>query len=188
MADMDLEQLKAAIAQLERDGIQKQFDEGARLHNEKNAPTVNGTYTHLKFPAYQFREFPKMLYGPDFLAACAEYDRAFAYRERRDEQGLRNSLIVEAQTRKDKATKIVNSRDEQDTVGGLWCETPDLALAAEKRNQDQIALAAAEAAFLDRNLGDVAKRERQAADDASEGHLVEVPEQKRGPGRPRRDP
>lgn len=184
--DERLAELKEAIAQLERDGLQRQADEGPRLHAEKNAPTVNGIYTHLRFPEYKFREYPKMLYAPDFAAACREFDAAIGYRERRDEQGLRNSLIVEAQARKDKATKIVHSRDEQDAAGGLWCESPALALEAEQRNQDQIALAAAESNFDDRRLGELAKRERDAADEASDGHLVEIPEQRRGPGRPRK--
>lgn len=180
-----LADLKAQIAALEREGLQRQADEGARIHAEKNAPTVSGIYTHLKFPPYVFRPFPKMLYGPDYVAACAAYQGAVAYRERRDEPGLRSSLIAEAQARKDAATRIVQSADEQEHCGSLWAETPAAAVAAQRALEASIALAAAESNFDDRRLGELAQRERNAADDASEGHLVEVAEQRRRPGRPR---
>lgn len=187
---MDLAELKAAIAQLERDGLQRQADEGARLHAEKNAPSVSGMYADMKFPPYQFRPFPTMLYSPDYEPACAEFDAATRYRERRDEQGLRNQLIVEAQQRKDAATRIVQNQHEMDDLvsnGEGWASTPGEATAKRRKLDADIAEAAAVSAHDDKRMGELAQRERQVADDASDGHLVEVAEQRRGPGRPRKE-
>jgi hypothetical protein len=70
---------------------------------------------------------------------------------------------------------------------GLWAPTADEATAMRERREQAIAEAAAVSRYDDRRLSATALAERDAIDAESEAHLVEVPEQRRGPGRPRKD-
>lgn len=70
-------------------------------------------------------------------------------------------------------------------VADGWCESPKLALDAFELEQQAIGQAAAERAYSDRRMSPMAQREAAEADAQSKGHLPEVPEQRRGPGRPK---
>ena len=148
--------------------------DGAQLHAEKNAPWVNGIYSHLRFPSYTFQPFPKMLYSPGYQRAAAQYAGALKMRAKRGDDEDREYLIAQARDARDACTRIVQHEEEQAALGSLWCEHPDQAVAAQETFDRAIAQAAAESNFDDRHLGALATRERTAADDASDGHLVEV--------------
>jgi hypothetical protein len=64
---------------------------------------------------------------------------------------------------------------------GEWFESPaELAERADAAQRD-IELAAAHRAYEDRNMGDGARREADAYDEAAEAFVGEVPEQRRAP-------
>lgn len=177
----------------EQDKIDKQ--QGATLHNEKNAPWSPGGYYEKALkslppnPSLQGtpKQYPKMLYSVDYPAAQREYQAALRFRERRDMAGERDELIKRAEHAMQGATLTVRSAAEEQQArdSSLWHPTGAAAIAAEERRQQDIAEAALVARHDDRRLSPAAMAERDAAEAASEGHLVEVPEQKRGPGRPR---
>lgn len=176
-----------------QDELDKQ--QGAMLHNEKNAPWAPGGYYEKALKALKPNpsltgrpiEYPKMLYSVDYPAAQREYQAAVRFRERRDMPGERDELIKRAEFAMQAATLTVRSAAEERQArdSSLWHATGADALKAEEQRQQAIAEAALVSASDDRRMGELARRERDAADAASEGHLVEVPEQKRGPGRPR---
>lgn len=173
----DLERLQKALSELGAPDP----DQGARLHAEKNSPAVSGMYAELKFPPYQFRPYPKMLYSADYLDACAEYDRALRIVSRGDDQ-TRDLAIKQAQYRKDQATRTVESEEQEEALAGAgWADTPQRAKEKKEALERAVAQAAAEAAYADRNMGELARREREAIDADHEGHLVEVPETPKGP-------
>ncbi len=163
-------------------------DEGARLHAEKNAPWVAGAYTHLHFPPYQFRPYPKMLYHSSYGEAKDAYDRALRIPARGTEDGARAQALLEAQRALDASMRIVQTEDEAVALQGAWFDSPQAAAAAKEQWAQAIAQAAAESAYEDRRLGPAAKAERKAADEASDGHLVEIPAVRKGwpKGKPRK--
>ncbi len=166
------------------------LDQGARLHAEKNAPWVNGTYSHLRFPPYQFRAYPRMLYHPNYGDAKAAYERAVRLPARGTEDAVRAQAMIEAQRALDECMCIVQNQDEEAARQGTWFETPRDAAEAKEQWAQAIAQAAAESAYDDRRLGAAAKAERKAADEASDGHLVEIPARRKGgwpKGRSRKD-
>lgn len=66
-----------------------------------------------------------------------------------------------------------------------WRDHPDDAIAYCEEQEKAISTSAAERAGADRWMGEQARAEAQAADDATEFHVPEVPE-KRKPGRPKK--
>lgn len=189
----ELQQLAAAIQKSQLTAVQEELDkqQGARLHDEKNAPWAPGGYYEKALkdvPPYRYREYPKMLYAADYPAAQRDAQAAERYRERRDEPGVRDEMMRHAQAAMKNACWVVaDAAEERQALDtGLWAETPQGAIAAEERRQQAIAQAAAESRHDDRRLSAAAMAERDAIDADHEGHLVEVPE-KRGPGRPRKD-
>lgn len=192
----ELAQLSTMMKRAELQSVQNEMDkqQGAILHAEKNAPWIDGgRYKDaLKMlppnPSLVGRPvpYPKMLYSVDYAPAQREYLAALRYRERRDEPGTRDEMIKQAEAAMQAATKEVHSAEDEAhwTSTGLWAPTVAGAADAEERRQRAIADAAAESRHADRRLSPAALAERTAAEDAHDGHLVEVPEQRRGPGRP----
>jgi hypothetical protein len=87
--------------------------------------------------------------------------------------------------------RLVQNADEEQRLGSLWCETPAKAIEVQEAQDRAVAEAAAVSNWDDRNMSPAAKAERETADAASDGHLVEVPRtpvrsHKRGRGRPRK--
>ena len=190
----ELRQLQTAIMQQQL-GAAAGLDaaaEGQRLHDERNAPwSPGGPYDKaLKAlpPSPRNQQYPKMLYSADFIAAQREYQQAERMREPREQPGLRHELMVRAERAMHEATRKVGNEREEAALRetGLWATTPTGAAELEERRQQAIAQAAAESAWDDRNMSPAAQAEREAADGEREGHLVEVPAPKRGPGRPRK--
>lgn len=189
MAELDdrLALLEKELDALRKIKTQEDFDEGARLHAEKNSPWINGPYSHLKFPPYEFKAFPKMLYSLDYEGACQEYYEATLIPARGSEEGDRDAAMRKAQRRKDTSTVIVKTEAEFHRLiaSGDWYESPGQAIGAMKAKQDEIGRQAAHLAYDDRHLGAAARREREAADEASDGHLVEVRTPKKRGRKPR---
>jgi hypothetical protein len=73
------------------------------------------------------------------------------------------------------ATLQSATAEEERLLGSTWFESPVKAVEAREAQARSIAQAAAESNWDDRNLGALAKREREALDAASETHVTEVP-------------
>lgn len=152
------------------------------LHDAKNAPWVNGEYAHLLDahghlkgqPPYVHQAYPKMLYSAGYTKAAAAYVNARGMRAKRGDDEEREYLIAVALQARDDCTRTVHDPGEQAALGPMWCETPAEAAAAQEKLELDIARAAAESNFDDRNMGELAKREREVIDENSDGHLVEV--------------
>lgn len=156
--------------------------DGGQLHAEKNAPWVNGTYSHLLDahgqlkgePRYVHQEYPKMLYNADYLKAASHHEAAKRMRAKRGDDEEREFLIAQTRDAMDLCTRTVQTPDEHASLGSLWQETPGLAVEARDMMEMAIAAAAAYSAGDDQHMSAAAKAERDAADEASDGHLVEV--------------
>lgn len=187
MTPDQLKELATMIQQSQLKLVQDEMDkqQGERLHNEKNAPWAPGGYYEkaLKnIPKYVHREYPKMLYSAEYATAQRDYEAAHRFRERRDEPGVRDEMMRRAESEMKNACRTVETDAEERRCRetGLWALTPQGALELEEARQQAMARAAAEAAYDDRRLSAAAQAERQVADDASDGHLIEVPETRRG--------
>lgn len=183
--------LRLELDALQKVKTQEEFDEGARLHHEKNAPWANGPYTHLLDPAgrlkgappYVHQAFPRMLYHADYEAACLAWDDAWRIPARGDDDAQRADALRVAERRKQLATCVVQSDAEMDgRLSRGWFISSTAAVAAKKAELDELAVQAAHRAYDDRNMGDQAKREIEAVDDAADTFVAEIPQRKR-PGR-----
>lgn len=183
--------LVAKLTTLSGVKTQEDFDEGARLHATKNAPWINGPYTHLPpeilQPRYVYKEFPKALYSTGYEAARLALDQAYMIPARGSDDVERKRAVEAAERELTKHTCEVKSQAEQDALAGAWFESPAAAVAAKASWDREVALAAAHREYEDRNLGDVARREMRAFDEAADGHTPEIPETpKRPKGRPKK--
>lgn len=89
---------------------------------------------------------------------------------------------------KDAEAQIVRSQREHDALPSDWKESPADAREHFERVEAEIAKAAAESNYADRNLSELAKAERVAYERSTDEMVTSVPEQKRGPGRPKKNP
>jgi hypothetical protein len=185
-----LRRLQEELDALKKIETQEEFDEGARLHAEHNAPWVKGQYSHLKFPPYVFQEFPKMLYSLDYEPACVALAQAHMIPGRGSEDDERSAAITVAERRKRDAIRVVKSQHEQEVARReFWYFSPNEAVEAKKRLQHDIEVAEAHRHYEDRNLGEQAKAEAEAFDEAAGDFTPVIPETpiRRGPGRPRKE-
>jgi hypothetical protein len=169
--------------------------DGAVLHAEKNAPWVNGMYSAYRAPAYVFQPYPKYLFNAGWLRANEQYLNALTLRGRRGaDDSERERIIKDAEVAREACMRRVEGPEEERLLGAGWCETPQQAVERQEQFDRAVAEAAATSNWDDRNLSALAKREREAADAASDGHLTEVPRtpvkrshsKQRGRGRPRK--
>lgn len=129
---------------------------------------------------YVYVPFPRMLYKarkrPDGIVSASETeDRIFG-----GNPGTAEAFSVGCQ-------RIVRSEDEEEKAKAEgWRESPDEAMAYHESLERDIADAAAHRAYLDRNMGEKAKREAEAVDAAGMEHAPEIPEAPRRRGRPRK--
>lgn len=83
---------------------------------------------------------------------------------------------------------VVQSDSERErALGDGWRDSPKEALDHREAVEREIADAAAERAYSDRNMSERAKAEAKRVDDETFEHVAAVPEAKRGPGRPRKE-
>lgn len=166
----------ARLLQYAQGGEEQNNPDGATLHAEKNAPWVNGAYSHLRFPPYEFHPYPKMLFTADWVRCNEEYQNALRYRPRHRDEDIQ-SLVADAFAAREACTRTVQTPEDEAALGSEWAESPKLAVENRERLARQMAEAAAVSTYDDRRMGPLAQAEREAADAASEHHLVEVPRQ-----------
>lgn len=172
-----------------------------RLHNKKNQAVRPDE--DMVFPPYKFRPFPVALYR--------DWDPANRRREvvriankagvRLDDERqmqLIEDEIVEWETMQvgvhdydenDDIVSALRERNERELAARLdaeWCSHPSELRAKKDQLNKRVALNAALRAGDDRHLGEQAQRELDAIEEAADDHVVEVPEVRRGPGRPRK--
>jgi hypothetical protein len=128
-----------------------------------------------------YSEYPKMMFRarrlPSGKWSCGEVlDSTFGGAPGSAEQWSNGcQLVVQSDSDRDRA------------MGDGWRDDPKAALEHQEALERAIADAAAHRAYEDRNMGEKARAEAKAADDASFEHVAAVPETRRGPGRPRKE-
>jgi len=184
-----LRKLQEELDFLKTQKTQEEFDEGARLHNEKNAPWINGQYSSMKFPPYVFRAFPRMLYNEQYEDACLQLAAAARVPGRGAEDSEREeALRVAERAKRDATCTVANEAELERRIGsGDWYLSPLEAYGGKQKRIEALATQAAHRAHDDRNMGELAKQEIEAFDDAAENFVAEIPVAKRGPGRPRKE-
>lgn len=165
----------ARLIQYAEGGETEGTPDGAVLHAEKNAPWVNGAFSHLRFPAYQFQPYPKRLYSAGWLRADEQYRDALNRRVRVGHEDEWKQILEDARHLRDSCVVQVENAEDERALGSGWADSPGAAVELQERLDRAVAQAAAESNYDDRNLGALAQAERAAADAASDGHLVEVP-------------
>lgn len=182
-----LKKLEEELNFLKSIKTQEDYDEGARLHNEKNAPWKSGQYTHLTFPTYVYKELPRMLYNEQYEDACIQLLEAQAIPARGTEDHERATAIKAAEARKQACTVIVKDvpTAERYLSSGDWYLSPTAAVEGKRAKVSEKAVQAAHRAWDDRNVGEAAKKEIEAFDDAAEDFVAEIPEK---PKRGKREP
>lgn len=182
----ELKDLRERLDFLQKVDTQESFDECQRLHNLKNAPWIHGQYSDLVYEPYLFREYPKMLYTVDYEAACLEHDQALMLPGRGSNEQERDHAIVAALRRKTDATcKVGSEAEEAAKATRGWFTSPAAAVAATKAVDAERYLQQAHREHDDRNMGDLAKQEMRAHDDAAGDFTPEIPRTpiRRKPGR-----
>lgn len=136
-------------------------EESTRLHFKKNQPDQ----PEVEFPPFRQLPYP----------TCV-------YREHSETGELESRLVgrmdfLEGEVHA--ALRAQNEREHRDALAAGWVDKPDQVRSAKDRANKAIALAAAERAYDDRRLGDKAKRELEALEDAADDHVVDVPAPKK---------
>jgi hypothetical protein len=124
-----------------------------------------------------YEPFPKMVYKAHQMenGKPAVFDMAAIY-------GTDLNQVTRAEAFNKRCELTVNSQTELDrAVGEGWRSSPKEALEYYESLQQDIAKAAAEAAYAVQRMTDKAQREYKAADEASEHPVTDVPAPKRGP-------
>jgi hypothetical protein len=168
--------------------IQPDSELGKELQRWEQFPVRTSTGETL--PAgnpYVFRPYPKMLYkahpfrtGKTLCFAPAV--SPFGWTDPNQYQ----QALIEADAFNKSCQRIVGSESDHAIAKGQgWCETPDLALAFHEQQQDAIGQAAAEAAYSVQRMGEKARGEFDAASDATDVHVTDVPAPKRRGRKPK---
>lgn len=178
LTSADLLELNNKLEALSRIKTQEEFDEGARLHMAKNAPWINGPYSHLGpeilNPPYVYRPYPMALYHPDYPEARKALDEAQMIPANGSDDSERKRAVLLAQQWLDKTTKRVQTLAEHDLCRGSWFDTPEDAYQAKQAAAKEVAVQAAHLAYDDRRLGEQATAEREEADTLADAHLTDV--------------
>lgn len=183
----ELDRLKAFLQQIPELGAPDP-DEGARLHAEKNAPWINGAYSHLRFPPLVPAEFPKCLFSAGYGDALKAKALALRIPARGTDDAERATRLLDAERALSECVCIVpDAEQEARRLANDWFNTPQEAEAGKEAIARRIATAAAERAYDDRRLGPQAQDELRAVEDDADGHVLDVPAPRRGPGRPRKE-
>jgi hypothetical protein len=125
-----------------------------------------------------FAPFPRMMY-----MAQRRPDGVYSVGETEDRLAGGNVESFNA-----RCQMVVNS--EQEMSAALergWRPTPREAMERHEAKETAISTAAAHRAYEDRNLSDAARAEAAAYEASTPEHVAEIPVQRRGPGRPRKD-
>lgn len=166
----------------------------ARLHAKKNKPA--NPAEDLEFPAYRYRPYPRAVYR-EWDADEREIEvyriagkNALSLDNKRDRYTA-DALVGKYETKQvgmtdfetlqngDEVISSLRERNDKEFASLLdqgWSETPDGCKAAKARMNRILGEAAAVRWNDDAHLGEKAKAELTAIDDASDNHVVDVPE------------
>lgn len=164
------------------------------LHFKKNKPERPELEDGF-FPPYQYQPYPQAMYrdwdenakqlelrriagrlqlnlrNPSDYNAC-EYELP-KYESKL--VGLTDCEFVDGEWRVDQQLRDKNDANHRIALGQGWSDTPDGVKAAKDTYIDKpLALATAHRHYEDRNLGEVAKLELEAVEDAADHHMPEV--------------
>lgn len=178
-----LERLRSELDALQRIKTQEDYDEGNRLHELHNAPWRKGPYSHMEFPTYKYREYPRMLYGLKYEAATLAVDEAYAMPAGSvDRDNIRKEAILRAEKAQRAQTKIIGSEAElRKLPADTWFLSPTEVVERLAADQRRLETAAGHRAYEDRNMSAKAKREIDAHDDAAEDFIAEIPRRRVAP-------
>jgi hypothetical protein len=124
-----------------------------------------------------YEPFPKMVYKANQLenGKVAVFDMAAIY-------GTDLNVVTRAEAFNKRCELIVHNQHELDrAMADGWRGSPKEALDYHEGLQQDIAKAAAEAAYTVQRMSDKAQREYQQADEATEHPVTDVAAPKRGP-------
>lgn len=130
---------------------------------------------------YAYREYPRMLYKAQMWkngkALCfAPPVSPFGWRDGNEYQQAQ----LEAETFTKSCQRIVKTEAEHAIAKGQgWCVSAAEATEQYEREQDAIARQAAEARYVAQGMSSKALAEFEAATDATEQHVVDVPAPKK---------
>jgi hypothetical protein len=137
---------------------------------------------------YAYRPYPKMLYraehwkGKAVCMASPPNSREFY-----DEQEFTRAEEA-ARAFTERCQMIVGNESERSKAfENGWREHPEEAVAYLLGRDKEISTQTAHRHFEDKNMSELAQREIAAAEEAHDGHLPEIPEQRRRRGRPRKN-
>lgn len=136
------------------------------IHFRKNRPEQ----PDIVFPPYVYRPYPMAMY-------------------RKNDEGEIVSILVGIEDHPPNAVvnpqlRARNDREQAEKAAQGWATSPGGVKDAQEVVRAAVRQAAAERAFDDRHLGEQARAELEAAEDASEDHVLDVPAPKKKPGRP----
>jgi len=130
---------------------------------------------------YRFEKFPQMVYRAQFNPISGRHEVLV----RRDILSKDEAILEQFNA---SCQLIVQNEDQLARAhADGWRESPKEALAHHEGQLDALAKAAAERAYTDRKMSEKARAEAAAADASTADQLGEIPEARRGPGRPRRE-
>lgn len=136
---------------------------------------------------YTYRPYPKMLYRAEHYkgkAVCMATEPNA--RDFYDDNEF-SRAAEDARRFTERCQMIVgNDSERSKAFENGWRESPAEAVAYLLERDGKHATEAAHRAHDDRNMGELAKRELAAVEAQTDGHLAEVPEQRRRRGRPRK--
>lgn len=164
-------------------------EQSLRLHFKKNQPEK----PDIDFPPYRFMPYPAAMYR-EWTEANRKLElRRIAGRlslnlsnpidfERADVElaeyesrqvGVRD---VDDDGHVDQQLRDKNDADHRVLLGQGWADTPSGVKDAKDKQNKALALAAAHRNYEDRNMGELAKAEAEAIDDAADDHVPEIPQ------------
>lgn len=187
-----LSQLQQELDALKQVQTQEDFDEGARLHMQKNAPWVSGMYSHLPdsvlHPHYVYKPYPKALYHVNYAAKLRLVQEANSMLVSGSDMS-RELAVQRAMAELDQCVcKVDHEGDERLRLGsGTWAAGPNEAEALRLKREADLATQAGHLNYDDRNLIGKAKEERDEADALAEDHLVDVTATLKHARRPKRE-
>lgn len=134
------------------------------LHFRKNRPAG----PDIDFPQYVFRPYPTAMY-------TKKDDEIVSVLVGVDDTDARGNVNPQLRER--------NDRERAEKAAQGWADHPNGIKDAQEVVRAAVRQAAAERAFDDRHLGEQARAELEAVEDAAEDHVLDVPAPKKKPGR-----
>lgn len=161
-------------------------EEATRLHFLKNRPDRPELEAG-DFPPYHRYPFPTCIYrqppGTELESrSVGVLDIDVEVVESRRPEGVHKAYRFHV----NEQLRAQNERELKRWIDNGWTTDPAKVREATDRQNKTLAFAAAERAYDDRHLGEQARRELDAVEDAADDHVLDVPAPKKRPGRPKK--